>query len=271
MEDIERFLVEDIGDVGDITSNTLFEDDKIKARIIAKEDCFISGLADIKDIFECFKCKFSTNFYDGDFIKRYSIVADIQGFVSNVFMLERLCLNILSRMSGITSETHKIITKCRKINPSISIAATRKTTPGFRKYEKRAVVLGGGKSHRQGLFDEILIKDNHLKVVGSIEKAITKIRKKYPLKKIEIEVENENDAIIAANLSVDIIMLDNLDVKNAEKISKKIKDINSNILIEISGGINIENVIDYAPFADIISIGYLTHSVKSIDFSLEVS
>ena len=173
-------------------------------------------------------------------------------------------------MSGIATETKKIVDKCKKINPNINIAATRKTTPGFRKFEKKAVEIGGGKSHRFGLYDSIMIKDNHIKIIGSVENAIQKIKNKIKYEPIEIEVQNEQEAITAAKLNVDVIMLDNFTYKNAKITSEKIKKINPKILIEISGGINQKNILDYASFSDRISLGYLTHSIKSIDFSLEI-
>ena len=159
---------------------------------------------------------------------------------------------------------------CKKINPNIKIAATRKTTPGFRKYEKKAVILGGGEAHRYGLYDVIMIKDNHIKFAGSIEKTIKKINKKITNKIIEIEVENKKDALIAAKEKIDVIMLDNFNPHEAEITTKNIRKINNNILIEISGGVNKKNILKYAAFADRISLGYITHSIKAIDFSLNI-
>ena len=159
---------------------------------------------------------------------------------------------------------------CKKINPNLKIAATRKTTPGFRKYEKKAVEIGGGESHRFGLFDAVMIKDNHIKLLGSVEKAIKKAKENVKGKIIEIEIENKKDALIAAKLGVDVIMLDNLDPESAEKISNEIRKINPKILIEISGGINSKNILKYSSFSDRISLGYLTHSISSKNFSLDV-
>jgi nicotinate-nucleotide pyrophosphorylase (carboxylating) len=162
------------------------------------------------------------------------------------------------------------VDKCRSINPGIKIAATRKTTPGFRKFEKKAVKIGGGEPHRFGLFDAVMIKDNHIKCVGSVKSATEKIKENVKDKIIEVEVENEQDALVVARLGVDVIMLDNFSPKDAEKISKKIREIDNNILIEISGGITSDNIIEYASFADRISLGCLTHSIRSIDCSLEI-
>jgi nicotinate-nucleotide pyrophosphorylase (carboxylating) len=173
-------------------------------------------------------------------------------------------------MSGIATETKKLVEICKPINPNIKIAATRKTTPGFRKFEKKAVEIGGGEAHRMGLFDAVMIKDNHIKIAGSVEKAINKVKEKNLNKIIEVEVENEADAIVAAKLNVDVIMIDNANPEFAQNISNKIKEINPDILIELSGGITKTNIKKYASFADRISLGYLTNSIKTIDFSLEI-
>lgn len=269
MDDIDRFLSEDLGEEGDITSDSIFKNEKGRARIIAKEDCIIAGLREAEEVFKKTGAAIKLLKNDGDFVKETSIVAEISGSVKSILKGERLALNFLCKMSGIATETKKIVDKCKKINPNVQIAATRKTTPGFRKYEKKAVVIGGGEPHRFGLFDAVMIKDNHIKQAGSVEKAISAVKEKIFNKIIEVEVENEKDAINAARIGVDVIMLDNLNPGNAEKIAKKIKKINDKIMIEISGGINPDNIIYFASFADRISLGYITHSVKAKDLSLE--
>ena len=270
MDDIERYLKEDLGKQGDITSNSLFTDESAEAKIISKEDCIVAGLEEAKIVFKKTGAELEQKVKDGDFIKKTTTVASIKGSARSILKGERLALNIIGRMSGIATETKKLVDICKLKNPKIAIAATRKTTPGFRKFEKEAVKIGGGETHRYGLYDAVLIKDNHIKIIGSVEKAVRKIKEKIKNKIIEIEVENEEDALTAAKLNVDIIMLDNFDSKSAENVTKKIKEINPKILIEISGGINNDNIVKYASFADRISLGYLTHSIKSKDFSLEI-
>ena len=206
----------------------------------------------------------------GDAIKKRKPVLEIKGTVRSILKAERLALNIIGRMSGIASETKILVERCKKINPRVTIAATRKTTPGFRSFEKKAVMLGGGMPHRYGLYDAVLIKDNHLKIIGSVEEAIKKVKKKIPDKIIEIEVENESDALIAATMRADVIMLDNLNPKSGQRIARKVREINPDIIIEVSGGITPTNIENYASFADRISLGYLTHSVRNKDFSLEI-
>ena len=264
---IEKFLEEDIGN-GDITSNLLLSDEKAEGKIFSKERCVLAGLEEAKNIFEKLGVKIRAYAKDGDKIRKDITILNLKGNAKSILACERTALNILSRMSGIATLTNNIVESCKKINPKVEIAATRKTTPGFRYYEKKAAILGGGVSHRYGLYDAILIKDNHIKIVGSIEECIKRAKKTN--KPVEIEVENINDGIRAAKSGADTIMLDNFKPEDAEKAYKKIKEINKNIKIEVSGGIKPENVTEYAKYADVISLGMLTHSVKSADFSLEI-
>ncbi len=270
MDDIERFLNEDLGQEGDITSESLFANEIGQAKIFSKEDCIVAGLEEISIVFKRTGAETELNVSDGDFVKKNTIVAKIKGPIISILKGERLALNILGRMSGIATQTKELVDLCKSINPKVTVAATRKTTPGFRKFEKKAVFVGGGETHRFGLFDAVMIKDNHLKAIGSVENAIKKVKNKVQNKIIEIEVENEKDALVAARMNVDVIMLDNFDSEKAEKITKKIKQINPHVLIEISGGITRNNIEEYANFADRISLGCLTHSSKNKDFSLEI-
>jgi len=270
MDDIDRFLKEDLGEKGDITSDSLFTTEQAYAEIIAQEDCVIAGLTELKIVFSKTGASVTLKASDGDVIAKGTVVATIKGSACSILKGERLALNIIGRMSGIATETKKLVIKCRVINPNVTIAATRKTTPGFRRFEKKAVMIGGGESHRFGLFDAVMIKDNHLKLIGSVEDAIKKVKEKVQDIIIEVEVENMHDAETAATLHVDVIMLDNFDSENGEIVAKKIRQINPHIIIEISGGITENNIEKYASFADRISLGYLTHSIKNKDFSLEI-
>ena len=270
MDDIDRYLMEDLGDEGDITSDSLFKNETATAKIIAKEECIIAGLEEIQKIFKKTGAQTILQVRDGEWIAKNISVTEIKGQIRSILKGERLALNILGRMSGIATETKNIIDICHTINPNVTIASTRKTTPGFRKYEKKAVVLGGGEPHRFGLYDAIIIKDNHLQMVKSVETAIKRVQKKIHNKVIEIEVENEKDALTAARTKVDVIMLDNMSPKKAKEIANKIRTQNPHICIEISGGITQKNIKQYASFADRISLGYLTHSIKSKDFSLKI-
>lgn len=270
MDEIDRFLSEDLGTKGDITSTALFANQLARATIIAKQDCVVAGLQEAYLVFQKTKATATIIATDGASIKSGITVMQIRGPARSILKGERLALNIIGRMSGIATETKKLVKRCQKINPKVTIAATRKTTPGFRSFEKKAIILGGGEPHRYGLYDAVLIKDNHLKLIGSIEAAIKKIKRKLPDNIIEIEVENETDALTAATMNVASIMLDNMTPVAGKNIARKIRMINPEILIEVSGGITIKNIENYASFADRISLGCLTHSVKNIDFSLEI-
>ncbi len=271
MDEIDRFLREDLGKTGDITSNALLTKEKAVAIITAKDDCIIAGLGEAQCVFKKTSARAHPLMKDGSQVKKGTNVLEIQGPARAILAGERLALNFIGRMSGIASETFELVQRCQRINPTVTIAATRKTTPGFRYYEKKAVILGGGEPHRYGLFDAVLIKDNHLRIIGSVENAILKARKATSKKKrIEIEVETESDALIAARMNVHAIMLDNFTPKTGANTARKIRRVNPHILIEVSGGITKKNIDRYAAYADRISLGYLTHSIKSKDFSLEI-
>ena len=271
MDDIDRYLAEDLGEMGDITSDLLFTDEEGEGAVISKESCIVAGLEEAALVFKKLGVRTIQEATDGDLVDKGAVVLRMNGRLSSILKGERLALNFICRMSGIASETHSLVMICRRINPNVSIAATRKTTPGFRKYEKKAVVLGGGEAHRLGLYDMILVKDNHIKGVGSLKETLQRINEKKTGDLVEVEVETPEEAQVAARMNVDEIMLDNFDVPTARLTSKTIREINPHILIEISGGITKENIVQYAPFADRISLGALTHSVKSKDFSLDVT
>ncbi len=266
MDDIDRFLYEDLNDKGDITSEAILGDEEARAYIKAKEQCVVAGMEEAMEVFRRVGVVPQAIKKDGEEAKNGEAVMEITGKLKSILAGERLALNFLSRMSGIASITRELTKRCRKKNPNVVIAATRKTTPGFRKYEKKAVVIGGGYAHRMGLYDAVLIKDNHLACV-SIREAIRKARRLgLP---VEIEVESIEDAMIAAEEGADIIMLDNMNPAQGIIAAGKARKIKPDVKIEVSGGITPENIINYT-FADIISLGMLTHSVKSKDFSLEI-
>lgn len=267
MDDIDLFLKEDLGEEGDITSNALLRDEKGFAYIKANESCLLAGIEEAEKVFKRLGCKVNLLKKDGEEAKAGEKIMEIEGDAKSILAGERLALNFLGRMSGIATLTHELTKICRKKNPNIMIAATRKTTPGFRKYEKKAVKIGGGYPHRMGLYDGVLIKDNHL-VCIPLREAIRKAKKLG--RKVEVEVESIEDAVIAAEEGADIIMLDNMPPAKGKLVVSKIKEINPEIKVEVSGGITPENITNYT-FADIISLGWLTHSVKSKDFSLEMT
>ena len=274
MRNIERFIEEDVG-YGDITSRALFNDDiKAEARIITNEEGIAVGMNIIKTIFESRNCVTEIMVNEGEPIQKGTTIMEIKGSVNSILEIERVTLNILARMSGIATETKKLSEKAKTINKDIRIAATRKTVPGMRIFDKQAVELGGGDTHRLRLDDLILIKDNHLEIIQSIPKAVEIIRKKVSFtKKIEVEISRLDQIEEVIQSGADIVMLDNFSPKDAEKASEIIRNKKNKeqLIIEASGNISIENIEQYAKSGvDIISLGRITHSVKNIDMSLEI-
>ncbi|MGZ7134902.1 MAG: carboxylating nicotinate-nucleotide diphosphorylase [Methanobacterium sp.] len=274
-DDLRQMVYEDIG-FEDITTDALIpEDMEANGNIIAKENGIIAGIKDINDLFEEFGVKSIINRKDGDQIELNDIVMELNGNARCILTLERTALNLLMRMSGIATLTSKTLEIIREVNENIILASTRKITPGLQYFEKNAVKIGGGDTHRFRLDDCVLIKDNHIELVGSVEGAITRAKNNVSFtKKIEIEVETLEDAITAVKNGADIVMLDNM---SPDTIIETVSSLKSNglrdkVLIEVSGGIKPENIVEYAKTGvDIISAGYLTHSAKALDLSLEIN
>ena len=262
--EIEHFLKEDEG-VEDITSQTL-PSGEVVAEIISKDEGTLAGLSEATSIFRYFGISTSPFYTDGDQFKENEVIMSVKGEARYILLAERLALNFLSRMSGIATLTKK----CVELANGVTIAGTRKTTPGFRKYEKKAIIVGGGDPHRFTLSDAYLFKDNHLKIM-SIEDIFKK--RLYFTKKVEIEVESIDDCIKAAESGADIIMFDNMSVKSiVEAVARLTQlELRGKVMLEASGGITPHNVADYAAAGvDVLSLGYLTHSSKWLNFSLEV-
>ena len=274
---VEMSLKED-SFLDDVTSRSLIDKNyTADVSIISKSEGILSGI----DVLEFVFRKMDPNivilkkFSDGDKINKSDVIATLNGSLISILSAERTALNFIQRMTGIstiTSEDVKVISKY-----NTKIFDTRKTVPGHRILDKYSVSIGGGVNHRKNLSDGILIKDthiDHLKSKGySIEKIIDKIKLSIRSNlKIEIEVESLDDAISAAKSQVDIIMLDNMGINLLKETVKSVRDISKNILIEVSGGVNKQNVKAISETGvDIISIGSLTHSVNSHDFSLKFS
>ncbi|MEM0016358.1 MAG: carboxylating nicotinate-nucleotide diphosphorylase, partial [Saccharolobus sp.] len=192
-----------------------------------------------------------------------------EGDASKLLSVERFILNFLARLSGIATITNIMVKKVKEVNPNVKIAGTRKTTPGFRVFEKYAIEVGGGDPHRYNLSDAVLIKDNHITLYGNLEELIKKIRESVSFTKlIEVEVSTYEDAIKAYKAGANAILLDNM---RPYEIIPIVNELKGKILIEASGGITPDNVVEYAKTnVDIISSGYITHSSKALDFSLDV-
>jgi nicotinate-nucleotide pyrophosphorylase (carboxylating) len=268
-KELARFLAEDIGK-GDITSN-LLPRKKINARIISRQNGIIAGVDYAKEIFSSKGCKVKIIKKDGKKIKQNQTIIEISGSAQSILSCERTVLNLLSRMSGIATKTKKLVEKINAVNPRVKLYATRKTAPGLRFFDKEAVKIGGGEKHRMTLEEMVMVKDNHIAVVGSIPRIILKAQKKY--KKIEVEVESQEEALLAASAGANIIMLDNFTPKEIINTINKLKKtkLRKQVKLEASGGINEKNIGTYAKTGiDMISVGEITNSVSGIDLSLEV-
>jgi nicotinate-nucleotide pyrophosphorylase (carboxylating) len=267
LTELERFIDEDSG-YNDISSS-IVPDRKAQAEVIAREDGVVAGLAEATQVFEYFDVLSTTDLTDGSSIKKNDVLFILDGGARSILRAERLALNFLGRMSGIATMTRKYVERAGNVR----IACTRKTTPGFRKFEKKAVIAGGGDPHRFNLSDAVMIKDNHISVLG-LEKAVkVAFRIASFTQKIEVEVETVDDAIRAAELGVDIIMFDNMTVNKIKEsiISITEKGLREGIVLEASGGISLENIAEYASCGvDVISVGALTHSSRWLDISMRV-
>lgn len=267
---LTSFLAEDIGK-GDITSN-LLPRKKISADIISRQRGIIAGVLYAKEIFNSKGCQVKIIKKDGSHVKPNEKIMTVSGMAQSVLSCERTALNILSRMSGIATQTNLLVQKIRKINPRVHLYSTRKTAPGLRFFDKEAVAIGGGHKHRLSLDQMVMIKDNHLAVSGSVYPLLEKARKKH--KKIEVEVENLHDAVVSAQGGASIIMLDNMAPKEISQVVNTLKKLGlrNKIKLEASGGIDSTNIQVYAKTGiDMISVGKITNSVIGLDLSLEVN
>ncbi len=267
MKDLLEFLKEDLGK-GDITTDSLIPEEKTARAVIrTKDGGILAGLEETTFLLDHFGLGYTTRLKDGTRIKKGDLILEIQGNARKILHLERLMLNVLSRMSGIATRTDVLAGKCKKYG--VAIAGTRKTTPGFRKFEKKAIVIGGGKPHRMGLFDAILIKDNHINAIGlrtAIKKAKQIGREIEVGVEVEVEVSTAKDAFDAVRFGADTIMLDNMDRETVEKI---IGELKGKVSIEISGGMTTENIDDFARLKpDVISSGSLTTKSEWLDMNL---
>ena len=268
-KELLRFVSEDVQS-GDVTS-VLLPKKKIKAKIISREDGILAGVRFAREIFRLKGCHTRITKKDGAKLKPNQVILEVSGDARIILSCERTALNLLSRMSGIATQTNLLVSKIRKINRKTRLYSTRKTAPGLRFFDKESVKIGGGHKHRMSLDDMVMIKDNHLLVSNSIEDIIKNARKQH--KHVEVEVENQNDAILATNCGATIVMLDNFSPARIKKTISALqkKNIRNKVKLEASGGINSKNISAYAKTdVDIISVGSITNYVKGLDLSLEV-
>lgn len=286
-EIVERALQEDIGS-GDVTTETLFEStERARALIRVKEPCVIAGLPVAEMVFQMLdrEVLFEPKARDGDRVGAQSEIAEIRGLLRAILTGERTALNFLQRMSGVATQTARFVEAVKDL--SVQILETRKTAPGLRILDKYAVRVGGGRNHRIGLYDGVMIKSNHVRALGGISKAIARARSRAPATiKIEVEVRNLEELQEALRAGADIIMLDNMsleEMRQAVKIASEdltpdpspsrrgVPKAGRGPLLEASGGVTLETARAIAETGvDFISVGALTHSLKAIDMHLEV-
>ncbi|NHJ02050.1 MAG: carboxylating nicotinate-nucleotide diphosphorylase [Candidatus Heimdallarchaeota archaeon] len=270
-----EYLEEDMP-FGDVTGQFI-PNTQVIAFLKAKESGIVCGLPYVKILMETLGISVKTLVEDGSRIEPGDILLEIQGNSVDIIVVERTVLNFLMRLSGIASQTRSLVERVKDAGLRIRIAGTRKTTPGFRFFEKYAIEMGGGDPHRWDLSDMVLIKENHIKTIGEdgLNDFLKNLHKRVSFsKKIEIEVENLSQLKKILPYNPDIIMLDDFSIEDIHKAVELIEKVNlkQKILLEVSGGITPENIQNYfIEGINILSLGFLTHSVKSLDFSLKIN
>jgi nicotinate-nucleotide pyrophosphorylase (carboxylating) len=269
---ISSFLQEDLGR-GDITTQSVVKrSQSAKGRFIAKEPLVVCGLEAAEFVFSTLDAQQQLEAFvsDGDEVEAGKIIARASGFADVLLSGERLALNLLQRLSGIATLTRRYVSAVE--GTSAQIVDTRKTTPGLRMLEKYAVMTGGGRNHRFGLDDGVLIKDNHIALAGGVATAVERARRAVGhLHKIEVEVQSERDLREAIESGADIVMLDNQTPEETRRLVEVARSLAPQVLLESSGGITLDNVRAYAEAGvDLISVGALTHSARAVDISFKI-
>jgi len=274
-DSLRSFIAEDIG-TGDITTNALIGPKLTgEGLVVCKEDAVIAGLEESLLLLQLVGCLGKPLARDGKRVRKGAKILLARGPARALLGVERTLLNLLSHMSGIATFTADLVSIANRVSRSeVRVACTRKTVPGLRYFEKRAVELGGGDTHRLRLDDAVLIKDNHLALAGPLDQSIRKVRAQVSFtKKIEVEVTSPNMAVQAAKARADIILLDNMtpqEVRTSVDLLRK-KGLRDHVLIEASGGIRRENISSYAKTGvDVVSVGAITHSARAIDMSMDI-
>lgn len=258
---------------GDVTSEAVLDGGDCTARLRFRETGIAAGLAEAEALFAHYGAAVERCAEDGNRVAAGAVALAIEGPVRGVLLVERTALNLVGRMSGIATATARYAALARESDPRARVAATRKTAPGLSLLDKKAVLLGGGDPHRFTLSDGVLIKDNHLALV-SIEEAVRRARAYTAYKTVEVEVETADEAVRAARAGADIVMLDNMTPGGAKEAIDALaaSGLRDRVRVEISGGVTEATIGAYAVAgADLISVGALTHSVRSLDLTLEVS
>jgi nicotinate-nucleotide pyrophosphorylase (carboxylating) len=271
-EMLANFLQEDIG-AGDITSDNIIPAElAAKAEVLSKSRfAVVCGLEEASLLFDICGCKSEILVKEGSKVAKGTVVMNVSGSARAILKAERTVLNIIMRMSGIATETRRMV----DVAKGVTILATRKTAPGLRYFDKKAVVMGGGATHRMRLDDMVLIKDNHLALLSDLGRCIRLARKNVGSSiKVECEARTKEEALAIIAAEADAVMLDNFTPRQAQQTIRQITrmGLRNKVKIELSGGINQKNIRHYSRAKpDFISLGYITHSSKAVDFSLEIT
>jgi nicotinate-nucleotide pyrophosphorylase (carboxylating) len=265
---LSLYLQEDLG-AGDVTSDSVFPPShRGTARIVARERALVAGSHHAVEVFRRLGAKARVLVPDGQWTEPGQAVLRVEGPTRAILAGERLALNLLARMSGIASQTRLLMEVLAKECSAAMVAGTRKTTPGFRAFEKEAIRIGGGDPHRFGLHDAILLKDNHIAACGSVAEAVRRARAAHPGMSVECEVESLDDALVAAGAGASWLLIDNQSPETGKAWAERIWKEFPGVRIEASGGITADRVAAYG-WADRISLGALTQNVRSRDFGLD--
>ena len=271
IEDLLRFIRED-APWGDVTSETVVPDVTCRAVVRAKSQGIVAGLSEARRLFEHFGVTVRERSADGRAVAPGTVLLDLDGPARAILLVERTALNIIGRMSGIATRTREAVEAVRAVSPDVRVAATRKTAPGLRVLDKKAVILGGGDPHRYTLSDMVLIKDNHLALTPLAE-AIRRAKKESLYRVVEVEVETVEDAVTAAGAGADIVLLDNMTPDTVREAVRALagRGLRDRLTLEVSGGVGEDTLAGYAATGvDIISMGALTHTVRNFDVSLDI-
>jgi len=262
--------------LGDLTSEYLVSKDvDVEAVIVAKSSGVVACLNDVVQALRVLGIDARALVIDGTRFERGRELALLRGSGKRILLFERTVLNILSILFGIATKTRRFVELVKSVNPRVRVAATRKTIPGLRELSKKAVAIGGGDTHRLSLSDAVLIKDNHIAIIRDLRQAIAMVKnKKSFIHRIEVEVTKLEEALIAAQLGVDAILLDNLSVEEVRTILEELerRGLRDRVLVEVSGGIDEENIVEYAKLGpDVISTSSITMRPDKVDLSLEIT
>ena len=271
IEDLLRFIRED-APWGDVTSETVVPDVTCRAIVRAKSQGVVAGLSEARRLFEHFGVTVRERSADGRAVAPGTVLLDLDGPARAILLVERTALNIIGRMSGIATRTREAVEAVRAVSPDVRVAATRKTAPGLRVLDKKAVILGGGDPHRYTLSDMVLIKDNHLALTPLAE-AIRRAKEESLYRVVEVEVETVEDAVTAAGAGADIVLLDNMTPDTVREAVRALagRGLRDRLPIEVSWGVGEDTLAGYAATGvDVISMGALTHTVRNFDVNLDI-